>query len=814
MGLNKYEIITVGSDKRVRALRSWQVGDRYVNIGDVGGIVYDEKTLSQDGACWLFRGNFGFPGARIGGDSIVDVGEATLSTAGAPAVDILGSSVVVGSKLQFESRQTEADAVVLTAADFEQGTFNYAAGSNWETWKQPSPNYLRTKAPIFNGGVSTKVLKLEIPGYTVQAYALDRDGNGMTATASTNTGVGVTLAIPAGQYFVLRLTKNPSAAIVPADATAAQITFTGTYETKLSIIDSRVEVNPATSTGTTIIRPGGTYTIASGAKYPDSVIQNSKVSMMVHATADRTVTLMAEFINTIAVIDASAELAPVIPGIYKNVKNLTFSGSATGDAGVSSRGVIQATDCDNFAVSPVIFPGRAAAQTANMPFIFQGCNTPNGIFYHHAQIANTYKNIDFALAQADLGKATADSGVILVSSEVEGMYRASRKSAEQWGTLVESSESVSGLSFLNSNPSSSYNTTIYKDAYLNGLFQLEGTNVFGNKVRSHPLAQVLNVQPRVVRGIFNATSVGGKITGVVDNATLLCIPTAFRVNSSKGLTISNLPTGYEAVIFLADANDVITRVQSTTVANTDLMAVALVDVKAFIRFKKSDSSPITPEDLAGVTVTVYNGCKIVNTGETAISMKGNIRVEDNATLVNTSITGSGYFGGNAVISGAFIGGCVYMRDNASFTKTAGTLAIRNLKMTENAYAVLGNYPLNGRIHLSDNARCTPTAAGLSGGDLVMKDNAVISGAVAVDGVITMKDDAKVSAGTLSTYGDITLCGSYNQTVNKTWTGKRTITDVNAPEYDDNVKTQYDFERDIRSSWTMGGATRASRILRG
>lgn len=80
MGLKKYEIITVGGDKRVRALRSWQVGDRYVNIGDVGGIVYDEKTLSQDGTCWLFRGNFNFPGARIGGDSIVDVGEAAAGT--------------------------------------------------------------------------------------------------------------------------------------------------------------------------------------------------------------------------------------------------------------------------------------------------------------------------------------------------------------------------------------------------------------------------------------------------------------------------------------------------------------------------------------------------------------------------------------------------------------------------------------------------------------------------------------------------------------------------------------------------------------
>ena len=101
MGLKKYEIITVGSDKRVRALRSWQVGDRYVNIGDVGGIVYDEKTLSQDGACWLFKGNFGFPGARIGGDSIVDVAEAAIDAAGSANVDILGSSVVVGSKVDF-----------------------------------------------------------------------------------------------------------------------------------------------------------------------------------------------------------------------------------------------------------------------------------------------------------------------------------------------------------------------------------------------------------------------------------------------------------------------------------------------------------------------------------------------------------------------------------------------------------------------------------------------------------------------------------------------------------------------------------------
>lgn len=670
MGLKKYEIITVGSDRRVRALRSWAVGDRYVNIGDVGGIVYDEKTLSQDGLCWLFRGNFGFPGARIGGDSIVDVAEAALSTTGTPAVDILGSSVVVGSKLQFKSDQTAEDIVVLTAADFEQGLLTFAAGANWEMWKSVSVNHIRSKAPIFTGGASV-TLKLSVPGYTVQAYGLDHDGNGVTATASADTGENVTLTIPACQYFVLRMTKKPVGPTVPADATTAAITFTGTYETKLSIIDSRVEINPATSTGVTIIKPGGSYSIVPGAKYPEAIIRNSRVSMNAPTSTNSIFRLMGQVIGSIATLDATAGPV-VIAGVYGNVKSLMASGVLDSSTGVNAYNLIQVTDCDNFAVSPTIFPGLAAARTANMPFIFQGCNVPNGRFYHHAQIANTYKNIDFALASVDLGKKIF--GGPLVSSEVEGMYRAIRADVGAFGALIESYESVKSLRI--SAVQDSYGTTIYKDAYLNGLFVIEGTNVFGST-------------------------------------------------------------------------------------------------------KKHDTQNVSR-------------CKIENTGETAINMKGNIRVEDNATLTNVSITGSGYFGGKAVASGLLIEGSAFMKDNASFTKTAGSDPIRDLKMTENAYAVLGDFALNGRIHLSDNAKFTPTAAGLSEGDLVMKDNAVISGAIVVGGILTMKDNAKVSAGTLTAYGDITLCGSFNQTVNKTWAGKRVIDNDREPGYSNNVKTQYDF----------------------
>lgn len=783
MGLKKYEIITVGSDKRVRALRSWAVGGRYVNIGDVGGIVYDEKTLSQDGACWLFRGNFGFPGARIGGDSIVDVAEATLSAAGAPNVDILGSSVVVGSKLQFVSDQTEEDAVVLTAADFEQGGFNAPIAGNPLTGSD-SPNYIRTKAPIFMGG-KTVTLKCEVPGFVITAVALDRDGLVITTALAPATGEGVTITVPAGQYFSLTMTKDPVSATVPADATTAQITFTGTYETKLSIVDSRLEVGPATATGTATIKPGGIYAISPGAKYPEAIIRNSKVSMNVPASTDKVFRLMGQVIGSTATLGATA--GPVVlAGIYGNIKGLMASGVLDSSTGVNAYNLIQATDCDNFAVSPTIFPGLAAARTANMPFIFQGCNVPGGIFYHHAQIANTYKNIDFELAQSDLGKTIF--GGPLVSSEVEGMYRVIRTDVGAFGALVESYESVKSLSI--SAVQKTYGITIYKDAYLNGLFDIAGTNVFGNKVRSHPLAQVLNVQPRAVQGGFTLTA--GQPPVPSTESARVRTEKYFRLNGAKGIGVQNIPAGVEGRVVYLDGSGNYTALGGWYTGSVIVPTVSLTSSYVYLLFRKTGDAAITPEDLAGVTVTVYNGCKIVNTGETAVNMKGNIRVEDNATLINASVVGSGYFGGNSVMSGGSISGCVYMKDNASFTKTAGVSVIRDLKMTENAYAVMGDFALNGRIHLSDNARFTPTAAALSEGDLIMKDNAVVSGAVTIGGVLTMKDNATVSVGAISTYGDVTLCGDYMSTTAKIWTGKRTITDVNEPEYDNNVKTQYDF----------------------
>lgn len=795
MGLKKYEIITEGSNRRVRALRSWAVGDRYVNIGDVGGIVYDEKTLSQDGACWLFRGNFGFPGARIGGDSIVDVAEAPLSAIGAPNVDILGSSVVVGNKLQFESRQTAEDAVVLGAADFEQGGFNVPIVGNPLTGLD-SPGYIRLKKPIFTGG-KTVALKCGVEGYTIKALALDRDGLVISGTLNTTTGAGVTITVPAGQYFSLIMTKNPAGPTVPADATDAKITFTGTYETKLSIVDSRVEINPATSTGILSLRPGGTYTRTPGAKYPDSVIQNSKVSMMVHATANRLITLMAEFINTSAVISASVELAPVIIGVYRNVKNLAFSGSVTGNAGVGSRGSIQATDCDNFAVSPTVFPGLAEALSANVPFIFQGCNVPGGSFYHHAQIKNTYVNIDFAKAQVDLGKSLIGS-VKLVSSEVEGMYRILDSGTGAFGGLVESHESVASLSI--TAVQNSYGTTIYKDAYLRGIFDFAGTNVFGNKVRSHPLAQVLNVQPRAAQGTFNVLALGGVITGIDVVNNRVGIPGHFRLNRHEGIFINGVPSGVETQILAVDPNDKIVGISSWAAGDRAISPYNMHPY-AFIQFRKTGDAAITPADLAGVTVTVYNGCKIMNTGATAVNMKGSIRVEDNATLVNAGVTGTGYFGDNSVVyynpavwAALDATGTVHMKDNAVFAPTALRGACTLVHMQDNAKFIGSVTAINTGLSfiMAHNAIIEGVSNTRSG--VVMYGNSKVTATgqitAACRGVLVMQDNASIEADT-TVIGAITLAGNYKGNVVKTWTGKRTITDVNEPEYDNNVKSKYD-----------------------
>lgn len=790
--IKKYEIIMDGSKRRIKALRSFHVQGRYVNIGDVGGIVYDENTLSQEGNCWIFGGNFGFPGARISGDSIVDVGETELGASGAPNVDIVGSSVIVGGKLRFDAGKTAKDAIVLTAGDFEQGTIgDPVVGSPIN--KLSSTSYIRSKNPIFLGGAALS-FGAAVAGYRLRAISVDRDGVVTGSTAFTASGTGVTLDVPAGQYAYIVLSKEPVSATVPADATSAKIAFTGIYETKLSIVDSRVEINQANSTRTSSISPGGRTV---GVPYPEAIIRNSNVSVNASAAADATVRLMGQIIESNVTIDATTAGEAQLSGIYSNVKNLMVSGSLSVGLGVPVYNAIQATDCDNFVVSPTNFPGYAAGISANMPFIFRGCNVPGGLFYHHAQIANTYKNLDFAKAQADLGKTTAN-GYTLCSAEVEGMCRLYSTAGSFFGALVEAHDSVKSLSMIGS--ANTYGTTIYKDAYFRGKLDFGGTNVFGNKVPGHPRAVELKAKPRVVQGTLNTVVVGETVTGIAPSDTSVVTPIRYRINSGKGISVKNMPAGIKAQIVVVNEHNVIEGASGAVSANTDFTAYAAYTY-AFIIFSKTGDAAITPDDLGDTTITVYNGCKIVNTGETAVKMRGSIRVEDNATLVNASVTGTGYFGDNSVIyynptvwEALEFNGTVHMKGNAVFAPTSIMGACTLVHMEGNAKFIgsVTRPSTNLSFIMGNNAVIEGKANTQSG--VVMSGNSKITATgqivAASRGVLVMQDNASIEADT-TVIGAITLAGNYKGDVIKTWIGKRTITDVNDPEYDNNVKSKYD-----------------------
>lgn len=72
MECKKYEIIEDGGRKRIRSLRDFTVQDRHVCVGDLGGYVYDERTLGQRGDAWIFSGSLEMrDNARITGTGLV-----------------------------------------------------------------------------------------------------------------------------------------------------------------------------------------------------------------------------------------------------------------------------------------------------------------------------------------------------------------------------------------------------------------------------------------------------------------------------------------------------------------------------------------------------------------------------------------------------------------------------------------------------------------------------------------------------------------------------------------------------------------------
>lgn len=464
--IKKYEIITVEGRKRVKALRSFSVQGRYVNVGDVGGIVYDENTLSQEGNAWIFSGNLNYPSIRVSGDSIVDTnGYEGAVTEPRPFVNITGTSALIGAH-EFVTGKVSA-AKVLAVGDVEQGNVVATVGSKYEESKVPDANVIRLKSLIYMGGVSVDVT-LVGEGYEMCVLRYNAEKKMVSGS-----GYGNCTSTEGAYYIGINIRKTPAAATVPADIVAANVTIPSTaIESTINIKDSRIEFNYTSAmTIATKVNVANTTRI----DVYKSVIDGSNISISKTGNGAFAANILADVIKC-NVEWRLASANSLLIGNFYNIGRLVNDGSYSFAVSYVTKNKIIARDCYAFTQSERVIPEDAlSALSTDFPFKFIRCNVEHGLFYHNPVNRNVYTDIDFSKASADLGKALIFG--TLCSSEVEGMYRVYHVASKKFGALVESYDSIKDANF--SDLATMVATTIYKDAKLTGLFNISGTNVFG-----------------------------------------------------------------------------------------------------------------------------------------------------------------------------------------------------------------------------------------------------------------------------------------------------------------------------------------------
>ncbi len=781
--IKKYEIITVEGKKRIKALRSFSVQGRYVNVGDVGGIVYDENTLSQEGNAWIFSGNLDYPSIRVSGDSIVDTngyeGEVTDPR---PFVNITGTSALIGAHEFVTGGVTTAKA--LAVGDVERGNVTATVGSKYDESKVTDANAIRLTSLIYMGGVPLNVT-ISGEGYEMRVLRYDANKKLVSASAWVNTNSDTSAAY----YIGIIIRKTPTAATVPADIVAANVTIPSkAIESTINIKDSRIEFNYTSAmTVATEVNPGH----RSATIPPVSNISESNVAISKAGNAESVANVFADVVKC-NVEWRLISTGSTLIGNFTNVERLVLDGSAFLASTTAVKSRIIAKDCGIFSMSTTVIPLNTFndAIAAQMPLTFIRCNVEHGLFYHNPVNRNVYTDIDFDKALTDLSEPLANDDLILASGEKQGTYRVVSKSTRAMGPLVEDIHSVKNLN-LTAVGANTQSVEIYKDAYLEGAFTLEGPQVYGGSF-GHDRNTDLKPHMVAARGAFNTQEVGEVITGTVANENTMIIATPVRVNGLHGMEIDGLTgSGVTATLALTDIRGKIAAVDAHS---NDVSKLTEDDVKfhqAYITFSKV-GSPVTEDDLKGIVIRTFNGCKVVNTKETAIVVKGDIRVEDNAAVYDSPINGSGYFGGNSVTENAYISGSAYVTDNGVFSPTPEKgKTDSDIHIEDNAKFLATSRAGNTVVYMCGDSEFSGTIA-FSTISLAMYGKSRIAGKVSGRGVLILEDNADTSDKNVGAYGCIRLVGNYRQTKEKIWTGRRTISSENEPTYDNNVKTKYDF----------------------
>lgn len=464
----KYDIIDEGGRKRVRALRPFTVQGRDVCPMELGGYVYDDKTLSQEGNCWIFSGSLEYPGVRVMDEAIVDMGNNLPKAIARPKATIIsGNSRIMGA-ISFETQPFE---VAQTPAMFEQGTYNVVVVGNVPI-KTNASNRVRIPVPLF-AGTAGKVA-ITSTAYEVRLISLNEAGIITSATAWTVGGPAVTLTTTA-PYILLDLRKVGETAITPADVTAAGVTVTRAREATVRIFNSSLVpvYNGSVAAAANIL----CYEVTDPDGKPYQVnIQNSYLHIECGFNAGNVVRANADFTKVNYNLVLTPGTAHFIAGTYRNTNiNTPASVSVAG----YDKNRFNVSDCPNFEYSTVTFPDLAAMYASGKTFYFRGCNMPAGsaIHYYDPKV-NVWDNIDFTKAMADLGRTLPLAGTVrLVSSNKQGWYRLFDTTKTVHGGLVEAISSLATGKF--SGYADTYGSVLHKDCTIAGLFAVTGRNVFG-----------------------------------------------------------------------------------------------------------------------------------------------------------------------------------------------------------------------------------------------------------------------------------------------------------------------------------------------
>lgn len=491
MECKKYEIIEDGGRKRIRSLRDFTVQDRHVCIGDLGGYVYDANTLSQDGNCWIFSGSLEYPGVRVMDEAIVDMGNNLPKSNARPKATIIsGNSRIMGA-ISFETQSFEN---VQTPAMFEQGTYNVVVGN--VPIKTNASNRVRIPVPLFAGTVGK--VAITSTAYEARLISLNEAGIIASATAWTVGGPAVTLTSTA-PYILMDLRKVGETAITPADVTAAGVSIRAVLETQINVFNSSIVpvYNGSVANANNVLR----FSVSGTREEPTITnVRNSYLRAECVYNNTNTLVINADFTKVNYNLVLTAGVYTYVSGVFRNT-NMNSPASVSGVIYVKR--LLDVSDCPNFEYSTVTFPDLTAMIASGKTFYFKNCNMPVGsaIHYYDPKV-NAWDNIDFSKASEHLGKTLLEQEqTILVSSNVEGMYRLYRNADDKvFGMLVQDYASVEHMGY--GALESSYDSVVYSDCVLDGVFNIIGCNVFGGTLGGASKVHSTSLDPVEINGNF------------------------------------------------------------------------------------------------------------------------------------------------------------------------------------------------------------------------------------------------------------------------------------------------------------------------